>query len=206
MDMGDYSSRRRLSIGLAAAIAACAFAASLAVGASGSTTKATLSEKSTAGLGLVLVGSTGKTVYRFTMDKSGKSNCSGGCASLWPPVLIAKGTKPVAGEGVTQSKLGTIKRSNGSVQVTYAGFPLYFYKGDTKVGQANGQGVESVWYAVASSGALVKTKVSSTASSSSTGSASSTSSSSPTSSAGASGSSGSVSSGGGSSSPAPYDY
>jgi hypothetical protein len=72
---------------------------------------------------------------------------------------------------VTQSKLGTITRSNGTIQVTYAGHPLYFYKGDTKAGQAKGQGVENVWFAVATSGALVKAKVSSAASSSAKGGA-----------------------------------
>jgi predicted lipoprotein with Yx(FWY)xxD motif len=112
-----------------------------------------------ANLGNVLVNGSGLTLYRYTPDKKGTSVCTGACAKYWPPLLVTGKAKPVAGTGVTASKLGVIKRSNGQMQVTYGGYPLYRYSDDSKTGQAKGQGEESAWYAVATSGALVKTSV-----------------------------------------------
>src|SRR5262249_30742976 len=68
-------------------------------------------------------------------------------------------TKPVAGPGLIASKLGTIKRPDGGVQITYNGLALYRYAGDKKAGQTNGQGVEGSWYAVTSAGKITKAKV-----------------------------------------------
>ena len=98
----------------------------------------------------VLTDSKGLTVYWFVPDTSTKSNCNGSCATYWPPV---KG--PVtAGSGVT-GQLGTITRSDGSTQATYAGHPLYTYVGDTAPGQAKGNGLNlsgGVWHEVTVSG------------------------------------------------------
>ena len=98
----------------------------------------------------VLTNAAGFTLYWFAPDTATKSNCNGGCAKIWPPV---KG--PVtAGAGVT-GKLGTITRSDGTVQATYNGHPLYTYTGDTAPGQANGNGVNAsggLWYEVTASG------------------------------------------------------
>lgn len=96
----------------------------------------TLSTASISGLGAVLVDSEGLTVYMFAKDNGTASSCYGACAQGWPPV-IAEG-KPTAGEGATSSQLGTTKRKDGSMQVTYAGHPLYTYAGDTAPGEANG--------------------------------------------------------------------
>ncbi|HTQ94474.1 MAG TPA: hypothetical protein VMK84_33775, partial [Streptosporangiaceae bacterium] len=99
----------------------------------------------------VLVDSSGMTLYWFAPDTSSKSNCSGSCATYWPPV---KG--PVtAGSGVTGT-LGTITRSDGSEQATYMGHPLYTYVGDKSAGQNKGNGLNisgGLWYEMTVSGA-----------------------------------------------------
>lgn len=104
-------------------------------------------------VGAVLVDAKGFTVYDFHKDKGTTSSCYGGCAAVWPPVL-SEGA-PQAGEGASSSKLGTTKRKDGSVQVTYAGHPLYTYEADKKPGEANGNDVDSFgaeWYALKGSG------------------------------------------------------
>jgi predicted lipoprotein with Yx(FWY)xxD motif len=104
-------------------------------------------------LGRILVDSQGRTLYMFAKDMNGTSSCSGQCATFWPPV-VAKG-KPTAGGGVTASMLGTTKGSGGTMQVTYAGHPLYTYAGDTGPGQAKGNGLTNfggLWSAVTTSG------------------------------------------------------
>ncbi|MGN6558526.1 MAG: COG4315 family predicted lipoprotein [Solirubrobacterales bacterium] len=96
----------------------------------------TVSAASVSGLGTVLVNSEGLTVYMFAKDSGTTSSCYGACEQGWPPV-IAEG-KPSTGEGAMSSQLGTTKRKDGSMQVTYAGHPLYTYAGDTAPGEANG--------------------------------------------------------------------
>jgi predicted lipoprotein with Yx(FWY)xxD motif len=115
--------------------------ASSAPTASVAASKATVEATAVGSIGTVLVaGSNGMTVYTFDNDvkDSGKSACNGGCISRWPALMVAAGTTPVAGSGVT-GKLGTITRSDdGSLQVTYNGLPLYFFSGDKAPGDANG--------------------------------------------------------------------
>ena len=91
-------------------------------------------------LGRIIVDGRGRTLYLFEKDKRGSSACAGTCAMYWPP-LITRG-KPIAGSGVKSSLLGTIRRSNGARQVTYAGHPVYRYALDTKAGQTNGEGLD----------------------------------------------------------------
>ncbi len=98
--------------------------------------------------GTVLVdGATGLTVYIFTKDTkdSGKSVCSGECLVTWPALTVAAGATPTGGTGVTGT-LGTITRDDGTLQVTYNGLPLYFFKNDAKPGDANG--IYENWEAV----------------------------------------------------------
>jgi predicted lipoprotein with Yx(FWY)xxD motif len=105
-------------------------------------------------VGAVLVDAAGFTVYDFHKDKGATSSCYGACEGVWPPVLTEG--KPQVGEGASAAKLGTTKRRDGSVQVTYAGHPLYTYAADKKPGEANGQDIDSFgaeWYALQSSGA-----------------------------------------------------
>jgi len=109
----------------------------------------------------ILVNQTGRTLYHLTTEKGKKFTCTGACATIWPPLTVPKGVKPVAGPGITKSKLSTIKRPDGRIQVTYAGLTLYRYSGDSKAGQANGEGIQNIWYAISPTGKQVK-KASST--------------------------------------------
>ena len=107
-------------------------------------------------LGKVLVDSQGHTLYDFKADTATKSMCSGACAEEWPP-LHASGKPTVAG-GASASMVGTIKRSDGTMQVIYHGHPLYGFSGDHKPGDANGQGLNDfggVWWAVSPAGTSV---------------------------------------------------
>lgn len=105
-------------------------------------------------VGTILAGAGGRTLYLFEADSSGKSACSGACAGAWPPLTVTG--KPTASGAAEQSKLGTIKRGDGSTQVTYAGHPLYYYVKDTTADDVNGNAVEAFgaeWYALTPSGA-----------------------------------------------------
>jgi predicted lipoprotein with Yx(FWY)xxD motif len=95
-------------------------------------------------LGTVLTDSGGMTLYVFTADSANSSTCTGVCASNWPPVTA--GGPVTAGDGVTGT-LGTIKRSDGTMQATYNGMPLYRYASDSAPGDVKGQGVGGKWYA-----------------------------------------------------------
>lgn len=110
---------------------------------------ATIQLKKVGRLGKVLVNGHGQTLYLFEKDKHGKSACSGACAAQWPPAFTTG--KPAAGRGVSASKLGTTKRRDGRLQVTYNGHPLYAYIGDSRAGQAHGEGSKAFgagWYVV----------------------------------------------------------
>ena len=109
--------------------------------------------------GLILVNARGRTLYRYTVDRKSVNLCSADatCNKYWPPMLVKAGAKPTAGAGAKAAKLGTIKsKKAGMRQVTYAGWPLYFFAGDTGAAQTKGQGFEKEWYVVNTSGALVK--------------------------------------------------
>jgi predicted lipoprotein with Yx(FWY)xxD motif len=110
----------------------------------------------TTSLGRILVDSRGRTLYLFQKDTNAKSACAGQCASFWPP-LIASG-KPVTAAGAKASLLGTTKRADGRMQVTYNHHPLYTFVKDTKKGQTNGEALSAFgakWYAVSPAGARV---------------------------------------------------
>jgi predicted lipoprotein with Yx(FWY)xxD motif len=102
----------------------------------------------------VLTNAKGFTLYYFVPDKPTMSRCYGSCAAYWPPVT----GHPVAGPGVT-GQIGTIRRTNGSLQAVYAGHPLYTYVGDSAPGQANGNALDlngGYWYEVTASGSRSK--------------------------------------------------
>ena len=139
----------------AALIGSAAFAWSLAsfAFASGTTTGGTTVAVSKSRLGRILVDSKGITLYDFVTDKGGASSCYGACAALWPP-LITKG-KPHAGHGVRPSLLGTTKRKDGKLEVTYNHHPLYYFVTDRKPGQTTGQGVNQFggpWWVLSPAG------------------------------------------------------
>ena len=116
-------------------------------------TAAVLKVADVAGVGPILVDARGFTVYDFHKDKGTSSSCYGACAGVWPPVLTDG--PPDARQGASAARLGTTKRKDGTVQVTYAGHPLYTYATDKKPGEANGHDIDSFgaeWYALQGSG------------------------------------------------------
>jgi predicted lipoprotein with Yx(FWY)xxD motif len=121
---------------------------------SGGSGAATIDVADNDSLGSILTDSSGNTVYLFEKDEAGGSACTGECASVWSPVTTDGA--PDAGKGADASQLGTIKRDDGSEQVTYAGHPLYLYQGDTQPGDTNGNGLDQFgaeWYALTPDGA-----------------------------------------------------
>ena len=111
-------------------------------------------------LGRILVDSRGRTVYLFEKDQRGKSSCDGACAAAWPPLIAS--AKPHAKSGVKASLLGTTKRKDGRLQVTYNHHPLYTFFSDTKSGQTNGEGIDAYgaeWYVVSPAGVKVENEV-----------------------------------------------
>jgi predicted lipoprotein with Yx(FWY)xxD motif len=116
----------------------------------------TIAVKHASKLGAILAAGPKKlTVYMFEGDKGATSNCSGACASVWPPVTSSGA--PVV-HGAASADLGTITRADGTTQVTFKGHPLYFFARDKDSGDAYGQGVHgfgSDWYVLAPSGSKV---------------------------------------------------
>ena len=104
-------------------------------------------------LGTILVDGAGMTLYLFTKDTqaSGESTCEGECLAAWPPLL----GEPQAGEGTDGALLGTITRSDGSMQVSYNGWPLYYWAQDNAPGDTTGQGVNQVWWVLDANGDAV---------------------------------------------------
>jgi len=107
-------------------------------------------------LGQILVDGKGITVYLFVHDTGTASTCYTSCAQVWPPVLTSG--PPQAGTGATASLLGTTTRTDGKVEVTYAGHPLYYFVSDKQPGDATGQGIDGfggLWWVLTPSGAAM---------------------------------------------------
>jgi predicted lipoprotein with Yx(FWY)xxD motif len=141
-----------------ASASASAQASSPAAAASESSGSAeTVDLKSISGIpGMALVDEEGKALYLWEADKNGTSTCTGACAAAWPPVTT--GGPPQAGSGVDKSLLGTVKRADGTEQVTYNGHPLYYFVGDTGSGMAKGQGSKDFgadWYVLNAKGSKI---------------------------------------------------
>src|SRR5262249_18503267 len=110
-----------------------------------STSAVTVKVSSSSALGTkILVTAKGLSLYHFVPETKGTIKCTGACATSWPPVTVAAGVKPVAGPGLSAKKLGTIKRPDGRMQVTYNGLALYRYSDDHAAGQLEGQGGEGI--------------------------------------------------------------
>jgi predicted lipoprotein with Yx(FWY)xxD motif len=141
-----------LVVGAGLVLAACGGKVTPASGGggSGSNNSAKLRAAQISGIGMVLQAPTGFTLYHITTDVNGKITCTGSCATKWPPLLAASGKVPAASPDVA-SHLGTVKRPDGSLQVTFDGMPVYTYSGDSGPGQSNGQGIGGVWFAVTTS-------------------------------------------------------
>jgi predicted lipoprotein with Yx(FWY)xxD motif len=154
------STPRLVLVATAAALAAVAALAVLLLHPMGSdasgTSGASVSTASTS-LGRIVVNSGGRTLYMFGKDKSDKSACAGMCAKFWPPLISAG--KPRATGGARASLLGTTKRADGRMQVTYNRHPLYTFVKDTKKGQTHGEGLTAFggqWNAVSPAGTKVE--------------------------------------------------
>jgi predicted lipoprotein with Yx(FWY)xxD motif len=104
----------------------------------------------------ILVTRAGMTLYHLSAEHGRRIACTGGCASVWPPLLVPAGAGLSAGAGVDRGRLGTIWRPDGRRQVTYAGLALYRYSGDRRPGEIRGEGVRRLWYAVSASGQVVE--------------------------------------------------
>jgi predicted lipoprotein with Yx(FWY)xxD motif len=151
----------RFTHGFKALAFACALVGALATSAFAST-GAPIVKAHTSGFGQILVDSRDHTLYLFERDKTTKSTCYGKCATFWPPLLTT--AKAKAGAGVKASLLGTTRRTDGKLQVTYHGHPLYYFVKDTKAGQTAGQNLDffgGEWYVLSPAGVKVEKKVSS---------------------------------------------
>jgi len=150
---------KRTYVFLAIALASAASAATVASAqtsppAAHSSRAATVSLRHT-NLGSILVSSSGRTLYEFTKDHSGKNSCAAisGCSEAWPSLTTSG--RPTAGSGIKASLLS----STSGHQVTYAGHPLYTYSGDSGPGETSYVGVKQfggTWYALTASGGAVK--------------------------------------------------
>jgi predicted lipoprotein with Yx(FWY)xxD motif len=103
---------------------------------------------------IVVDAEEGMTLYVFLADESTESTCYDDCEAAWPPLTVEG--EPAAGEGIDASLLGTSERTDGSVQVTLDGHPLYFFAQDESSGDVNGQGVGDVWFVVSPDGAAIQ--------------------------------------------------
>jgi predicted lipoprotein with Yx(FWY)xxD motif len=110
---------------------------------------------SSTSLGDVLTDADGMTLYMFDPDKQGESTCYDQCAVAWPPLQVEG--EATAGTGVEESLLGTTTRADGSTQVTYDSWPLYYWQDDAAAGDVTGQGVRDVWWVLAADGTPIRT-------------------------------------------------
>ena len=109
----------------------------------------TLGIDSTSTLGSYLIATNGMTLYTYAPDGQNTSNCTGSCASAWPPYIVSSSSDLQNLEAGVVGTVNSITRSDsGAMQVTYNGHPLYFFKNDVNPGDANGQGVGGVWFVV----------------------------------------------------------
>lgn len=113
---------------------------------------ATVGTTEIASIGAVLADSKGFTLYHLTTERDDGIHCVRACARMWPPLLAPGGEVPASASSLP-GHLATVERPDGGEQVTYDGLPLYTYSGDIAPKQANGQGVQDVWFAVGPGGA-----------------------------------------------------
>src|ERR1700740_2689135 len=142
----------KLLTAVAAGVVLASLGATLAFG-SGAKANGSVVKIGKSPFGEILVDSKGITLYDFVKDKGTTSACYGACAALWPPLLTKR--KPIAGTGVKASLLGTTRRKDGKLEVTYGGHPLYYFVSDRHPGQTTGQGVNQFggpWWVLSAAG------------------------------------------------------
>jgi predicted lipoprotein with Yx(FWY)xxD motif len=138
----------RSSIRLALCVALAALLVPT-VAAAGQASKRVAKQAENASLGRTILTTTkGRSLYSLSAETNGRFICTGACLSTWHPLVVPTGVKPTG-----PVRLGTIKRPDGRIQVTFKGRPLYSFAGDTKAGDANGEGIKDVgtWHAATTS-------------------------------------------------------
>lgn len=108
--------------------------------------------------GNILVGNSNYTLYVFTEDQPGISTCNVTCSKIWPPLVALPEVPPVAGTGVLQNMLGVTNRTDGRMQVTFNGMPLYYYSEDDDPLEFNGQALDNKWFVISPTGEVIKKK------------------------------------------------
>ena len=144
-------------------LAACGSSSSSSTAGARSTSKAAagavvITTRDLPGLGTVLVNGQGRTLYTYAPDKDKRVTCVGGCASAWPPLVIAASQKTATSGAVNAALVASDPDPSGGRVVTYAGWPLYLYVADPAAGTAHGQSIRSaggLWYVIAPSGMIV---------------------------------------------------
>lgn len=150
-------------IGALAVLAACSGTASNSTKLTPPSRPPVITTRTLPGLGTILVNDQGHALYMFVPDKHSKVTCMNGCLVAWPPVVVRAGSAARAGANVRPALLGSDPApgagSGSGRVVTYAGWPLYTYEGDTRPGEATGQGLDmngGLWYVMRPSGAIVR--------------------------------------------------
>ena len=136
-------------------VAGCALALGVVAATAGSESTAVVKVDKTK-LGKVVTNAQSHTLYLFRKDHASKSSCYGACAKFWPPLLTTG--KPKAGAGAKAALLGTTKRTDGKLQVTYKGYPVYTFIEDKKPGDTKGEGLKQFganWYALTPTGVVI---------------------------------------------------
>lgn len=112
-------------------------------------------ELATNPLGEIIVDAEGMTLYAFTPDTAGESTCYDDCATAWPPLVVTDAAAISAGTGLDATKLTTVDRTDGTKQVKYGDWPLYYFAEDAAAGDTKGQGLFDKWYVVDAAGELI---------------------------------------------------
>lgn len=142
-------SRHLIGLALLALLATAAIPAGQGLASSSSTKRVVKQVENVETGGTTLTTMRGRTLYSLSVEKHGRFICTGGCTSVWHPLVVPAGVKPTG-----PVKLGTEKRPDGRTQVTFQGRPLYSFNGDTKKGDVNGEGIKDVgtWHAAGQEG------------------------------------------------------
>jgi predicted lipoprotein with Yx(FWY)xxD motif len=144
-----------LTLTLAAACGNDSGDAGAPAAAAGANTTPVAVKAGTSPWGPILTDQAGRTLYGFTPDRNGTSSCADeNCVATWPPLTSRSAV--TAGSGVSASLLGSTARTEGTTQATFGQWPLYYYAGDVKPGDTDGQGVDGKWFVVGLDGKLIK--------------------------------------------------
>lgn len=120
---------------------------------------ATLNLTTDARWGQHLVNDEGRSIYLYVLDEAGASSCVDACTNNWPPLTGEVGSEPTVGEGLDAALVGTIERADGTLQVTYAGHPLYTFRRDTEAGHTRGQRLGDQFFLVSPTGEAINEEV-----------------------------------------------